>query len=406
MANAATSNWVADEHLFFEGKTNDEIVALTGRSTEAVSRKRRRLVSTGQLVDDPRSQIETEKAQLRKQHARQTQARRIREDAQLELLVEAIRSSAQRIPYREPTYAPKGTYNFDEEEGVLLLGDLQVGELVDPTGTGGLGYFNYEIFTQRIETLQRKVERITKGHQSWVPLRTLNIFGLGDFVEGMQIYPGQLNHLDLDLIDQVMLGSARVADLVVYLLGVYEHINLFGVLGNHGRIGRKGELPTTANFDYLFLRNLESQLDEYITAGRVTCEFPKTFFQVVERQNHRFFIVHGDDIKGWMSMPWYGAQRAVGRWQELIQERFDYFIFGHHHTTASWESNSKEVIANGSFVGTNEFSAKALNIGGRPSQIFFGLHPEVGLTWRYRLMLDEGEPAREVTIYRGAPSTL
>jgi len=402
MANGATAHWEQDEHLFFEGKTNEEIVALTGRGAEAVARKRRRLISTGSLAADPQGAVEQSKQKLRDDHARRLQATRIREEAQLELLAEAIRAAASRIPYREPEFARPGTYHFEEEEAVLLLGDLQVGQTVDLVSTGELGHFNFDVFQTRLQTLQMKVERITKGHQSYLPLRTLNIFGLGDFVEGMTIYPGQLNHIDLDLVDQVFLGSAQVAELVVYLLGVYEHINLFGVLGNHGRIGRKGELPTTANLDYMFLRHLEIQLEEFIKAGRVTCEFPKTFFQVVERQNHRFFLVHGDDIRGWMSLPWYGAQRAVQRWQELVRERFDYFIFGHHHTTAQWEANYKEVLANGSFVGTNEYSAKQLNIGGRPSQVFFGLHPRIGITWRYRIMLDEGEPQRSVPVYRGA----
>jgi len=404
MANAATAQWERDEHLFFEGKTDAEIVALTSRNLEAVARKRRRLVAAGRLVADPRAAVDSAKTKIREEFARRQQATRIREQASLEMLSDALRSAIQIIPYREPEIAPAGTYHFDAEEVVLLLGDLQVGELVDETGTGGLGRYNRDVFQLRSDVLMRKVERIVKGHQSYQPLRTLNIFGLGDFVEGMMIYPGQLSHLDMDLMEQVFIGADTVARMVVYWLGMFEHINLFGVLGNHGRLGRKGELPTTANMDYLFLKYIELVLRDYITAGRVTCEFPKTFFQVVERQGHRFFLVHGDDIKGWMSLPWYGAQRAVQRWQELIQERFDYFIFGHHHTTASWESNSKEVIANGSFVGTNEHSAKHLNVGGRPSQIMFGLHQQVGITWRYRLMLDEGEPARSVTVYRGAPS--
>lgn len=380
-------------------------MALTGRGYDSVSRKRRRLVSEGRLEADPQRKVEALKEQIQRDHARSIQSKRLREDAQLELLVEAIRSSAMRIPYDDRAYQPlQPTYDFLEEEAVLLLGDLQVGETVDPDGTGGLGYYSYEVFLSRLAALEAKVIRVTKGHQSWLPLRTLNILGLGDFVEGMTIYPGQLNHIELDLVDQVLLGSRAIAEVVVNLLSVYEHINLFGVLGNHGRVGRKGELPTTANLDYLFLRHVETQLEEYIAAGRVTCEFPKTFFQVVERQDHRFFIVHGDDIKGWMSLPWYGAERAVGRWQELIREQYDYFIFGHHHRMASWESNYKEVIANGSFVGTNEYSAKQLNVGGRPSQVMFGLHPEHGITWRYRLMLDEGEPSRAITVYRGAPS--
>lgn len=402
MANAATAQWERDEHLFFEGKTDVEIGALTGRNREAIGRKRRRLVAGGRLAADPRTAVETTKTRIREEHIKRIQASRLREEASLELLIEALQAAVVTIPLRETEVAPAGTYRFDEEEVVLLLGDLQVGELVDETATGGLGRYNRDVFQLRSDVLMRKVERIVRGHQAYQPLHTLNIFGLGDFVEGMQIYPGQLSHLDMDLMEQVFVGADTVARMVVYWLGVFEHINLFGVLGNHGRIGRKGDLPTTANMDYLFLKYIELVLRDYIAAGRVTCEFPKTFFQVVERQDHRFFLVHGDDIKGWMSMPWYGAQRAVQKWQELIQERFDYFIFGHHHTVASWESNDKEVIANGSFVGTNEYSAKTINVGGRPSQMMFGLHPQVGITWRYRLMLDDGEPERMVEIYRGA----
>jgi hypothetical protein len=189
--------------------------------------------------------------------------------------------------------------------------------------------------------------------------------------------------------------------MVVYLTGVFGHINLFGVLGNHGRLGRKGQFPTTASMDYLFLKHLEILLEKYIQEGIITAEFPETWFQLVERMDNRFLLVHGDDIKSWMSIPFYGADRAVSRWNDLINERFDFFIFGHHHTAGQWEKNAKEVIANASFVGTNEHSAKHLNVGGRPSQKLFAIHPEHGKTWEYRLMLDDNEPERQVTIYKG-----
>jgi hypothetical protein len=395
------TNWTADEHFFVEGLSNEEIAQVTGRTYEAVARKRRRMAQEGKVSGDPAAAVSLEKAKLQERYLKGADRQRIEEQAKLEILTEAISSAVRAIPLRSIEPQVPGTYAYDEEEVVLLLGDLQVGEVVDFTATGGLGFYNREVFDTRADTLRQKVVRIVRGHQSYQPIRVLNVFGLGDFVEGMTIYPGQLSHLDLDLIDQLFVGSYKLAEIIVGWLGVFEHINLFGVLGNHGRIGRKGELPTTANMDYLFLKHLELLLKEYIDAGRITCEFPKTFFQVIERQNHRFMLVHGDDIKGWMSLPWYGAQRAVQRWQELLQERFDYFIFGHHHTTAQWESNHKEVIANGSFVGTNEYSAKTMNVGGRPSQIMFGLHPHTGRTLTYRLFLDDGEPERRATVHRG-----
>lgn len=395
--------WSPDEEaLFLRGLSDEQIMAASGRGFESVARKRRRmLASTGEFDQS----VEGEKARARGNYAKRHARRLIEEQAGMEMLTEAIREAITVIPYTPPLVAttyPVAIEQEQEEEACLLLGDLQVGELVDITTTGGLGQYNRDVFELRANILKHKVERIIRGHQQMYPIRTLNILGLGDFVEGMNIYPGQLSHLDMDLMEQVFTGAAKVAEMIVYWTGLVDHINLFGVLGNHGRIGRKGELPVTANMDYLFLKYVELLLKDYVEAGTVTCEFPKSFFQVVERQNHRFFLVHGDDIKGWMSLPWYGAQRAVSKWQELIQERFDYFIFGHHHTTATWEANSKEVIANGSFVGTNEYSAKIMNIGGRPSQILFGLHPRVGLTWRYRLMLDEGESKRTVPIYRGS----
>jgi hypothetical protein len=394
--------WTPEEEaLFLRGLSDEQIMAATGRGFESVSRKRRRMLSQSETFSES---VAGEKDRVKTAFAKKHARRLVEEKASLEMLVEALREAVTAIPYQAPHVAtPEYLGEEQEEEAVLLLGDLQVGELVDITATGGLGHYNRDVFDLRADLLKHKVERILSGHQQMYPIRTLNIFGLGDFVEGMNIYPGQLSHLDMDLIEQVFVGAAKVAELVVYWTGLVEHINLFGVLGNHGRIGRKGELPTTANMDFLFLKHVELLLKEYIDQGRVTCEFPKTFFQVVERQNHRFMLVHGDDIRGWMSLPWYGAQRAVQKWQELIQERFDYFIFGHHHTTAQWESNHKEVIANGSFVGTNEYSAKALNVGGRPSQLLFGLHPRNGRTWTYRLFLDEGEPEKRITVYRGHP---
>lgn len=407
MPNQSTTDWDKWEYLFQDASISFESIAeTTGKTLDAVRKKYNRLVAQGVIMvseDDLYEQsIEQQKQEIVERAERNLTTRLLRERGETQLLIDALSEAATALPLVRPKVAPAPReFTADEEEVVLLFGDTQIGEVVDPLTTGGLGHYNRDVFQSRLDTLQLKVEKIVRSHQTYQPLNTLNIFGLGDFVEGMDIYPGQAYHIDMTVINQILWGAQRVAQMVVYLTGVFAHINLFGVLGNHGRLGRKGQFPTTASMDYLFLKQLEILLAKYIEEGIVTAEFPETWFQLVERMDNRFLLVHGDDIKSWMSIPFYGADRAVSRWNDLINERFDFFIFGHHHTAGQWEKNAKEVIANASFVGTNEHSAKHMNVGGRPSQKMFAIHPEHGKTWEYRLMLDDNEPDRVVTIYRG-----
>jgi hypothetical protein len=407
MANQNTSDWAQYEHLFQDASLSfADISAKTGKSLDAVRKKYNRLVEQGAIMlseDELLEQsIEQQKTEIQERAERNLKNRLLRERGEIQLLIDALKESAAELPLIKPRLAaPAKTVQGDEEEVVLLFGDTQIGEVVDPLTTGGLGHYNRDVFQSRLDTLRLKVEKIIRSHQTYQPINTLNIFGLGDFVEGMDIYQGQSFHIDMHVIHQVLWGAQLVADFIVYLLGVVGHINLFGVLGNHGRIGRKGQFPTTASMDFLFLKQIEIILAKYIEEGLITAEFPETWFQLVERMDQRFLLVHGDDIRSWMSIPFYGADRAVSRWNDLINQKFDFFIFGHHHTHGEWEKNAKEVIANASFVGTNEYSAKQLNVGGRPSQKMFAIHPDHGKTWQYRLMLDDNEPEREIIVYKG-----
>ena len=104
-----------------------------------------------------------------------------------------------------------------------------------------------------------------------------------------------------------------------------------------------------------------------------------------------FLLTHGETIKSWNAIPYYGFDRADARWTKLLQARgqkFDYFLIGHHHNQAQIDSPVGEKIVNGCWPGGSQYSLKSLNTANRPSQLLFGIHPRHGITWRYKVNLE------------------
>ena len=74
-----------------------------------------------------------------------------------------------------------------------------------------------------------------------IPPSCLRIFFLGDIIEGSTIYKGQKRALDLITIDQVSQGVEYFSQFIYELAKHFPKVKCYGVPGNHGRIGDKGE---------------------------------------------------------------------------------------------------------------------------------------------------------------------
>jgi len=142
------------------------------------------------------------------------------------------------------------------------------------------------------------------------------------------------------------------------------------------------------NWDYVFYQFLSVFL---ANNKDIKCSFPKSFFLVKEIEGWNFLALHGDSIKSWMRIPWYGIERAMWRLGDLLQSKkinIDYRILGHFHNTGELDRRPGEIIVNGSLMGGTEFSLMSLFVFDRPTQLFFGVHREKGATWRYPIRLD------------------
>jgi len=133
--------------------------------------------------------------------------------------------------------------------------DTQIGELVDVRESGGLGAYNTDIFRQRLEYLQSCAkENIRNPSRKYAVSGFFNIFFLGDIVEGSTIFKGQQRQTDIHATKQVIEAVDKLGELVAWVAGLYPwQVNCDCVVGNHGRVGDKGEQSPLNNFDYLFI---------------------------------------------------------------------------------------------------------------------------------------------------------
>lgn len=306
-------------------------------------------------------------------------------------IIDAVRELPKLPPVRVPTIRVPKT--LSEEEAVLVISDVQAGLTTSAKESGGLGEFDTEILTEEIQYLEDSLVSIQRYYPN---VKKLNVVFNGDIVEGEDIFGGQLREIDMTLVEQIVFIKERFARLLYNLAHHFEKVWCTGVVGNHGRIGRKGEHSPMSNFDYLCYRWLEERLKP---VKNLTWDIPETWWKIMHVQGWRFLCVHGDDTGGsFGGIPFYGMTRHKSRYREMLKisgrmkdgppEDFDYMILGHHSEAAQFQG----VISAGSWPGGTEFSLKRMQMAAIPSAPFFGVHKSHGVTWRRDLQLRPLKP--------------
>ncbi len=361
-----------------------------GRKPEAITTK----VATFQPVTDATIEklSREEQDRITRQHDKEVMSKLVRERAHADRIITAIRDTAASV--RGINVAPVvpviNDHDSREQTAVLLFSDLHVGANVDDEESGGFGTYNYPIFRERLARLSYGVRSITAHHRKSHDVKKLVVLSLGDLIENVTIFPSQRDQAD-DLTEQVLNARVDIAEFYLGLLDTFESIDVVAVSGNHGRIGRKGEFKHHVNWDYIISKSLEDQFSRI--TDRVTFNVPKSPFAVVDIEGWTFLMRHGDGIKSWGGIPFYGIARSTGRWvamQASVGKRFDYMAMGHFHQRADLPFTGGEVLMNGSFVGTSQFTVEVMESASRPEQIFGMVHPRHGLGGRYPIHLDGG----------------
>jgi len=281
------------------------------------------------------------------------------------------------------------------EVAMLELSDSHAGMTLDPRDTPTQTKYNWDLFVKRLEVLTDGVIECVSIQREQIPIRKLAVNMLGDIVAGENIYLGQYRELEKNVLDQVFETAVALSkSFIEPLREFFETIEFRCVWGNHGRLGKIDEFHPRVNADYLLYKILASR---YVNCTDIQFYISETncmLFELPEFPRWKHLILHGDEIASWMSIPYYGIERAHSRYVHLLRTVIDYIHLAHHHSAATISVAYGERIVNGSFVGGTPYSVKRMQAGAVPKQLLFGLNETYGKTWQYEIRLEKPETPR------------
>jgi len=277
------------------------------------------------------------------------------------------------------------------EEAVLVLSDIHFGKRTET--------FNYHVMGERFTKLNYSVHRIVNLLRRGYKINKLNIFLIGDVVDGDMIYPGQAHGIEMPVIDQIyQLGIPMLRDFLLTMMKLFKKVEVHCIYGNHGRVNKYASRKT--NFDYVLYKHLEAHFRNY---KQIKFNVYDDWKAVVPVQGHNFLLTHGDAVSGGSTgLPLVGLIAALMRWATTIPEKFRYLVVGHFHTAniIHW-TKDLTLITNGTFTSSDDFAMRVLKIESNPAQQFFGVNKKRGMTWIYTIDLaDTNLPVGQTRKYK------
>jgi hypothetical protein len=306
---------------------------------------------------------------------------------QADIIADKLYKAARSLPNAPlpPKYEKTEKGPRTAEHMGLILSDIHIGHEHSLEETGGLSEYNIDIFLNRMQNLQDAITDIKELHSKLYDIPVLHIFSLGDIVEGANTAGAWSPvYISSPIFDQVMLGYRKISDFIYYMLTLFERVEFYGLVGNHGRIAPNGAEKKYNNFDLFCYKYLEI---EFRNEPRVKFHIPKTWWMIEEIQNHKFLMVHGDDTKG-KNPPIASFLEFERKMTGITKQIPNYTLCGHFHNCSEYTTHNGRVLMNGSFPGGDVYSLSNAMPGSQPEQKLFGIHPVVGITWTYNINLN------------------
>lgn len=261
------------------------------------------------------------------------------------------------------------------------LSDLQIGKHTPS--------YDSDICRERIEIYGDKVVELTDIQRSDHPVKRAHVYILGDIVEGETIFPGQYFEIDSSLYSQIINGVEVVSDFLRRMLSSFEEVHVAAVIGNHGRLSKRGDYNPESNMDRL-LYKFVSML--FANEPRITFDIPEgpgqsNFYTVDYIGNYGTLLMHGDQLSQPTSMHSY-YKKVLG-WKDTgIPEHFDDVMIGHWHQNTKATFGTTVLRIAGTPESDNLYAQERIGVMGRPSQHLQFVHPNRGVTAEYDVYLD------------------
>lgn len=267
----------------------------------------------------------------------------------------------------------------EQEEAVLLISDTHIGRSTPS--------YNLDVFVYRMEVLKENLIKVKKIINRSYSLPVLNVFILGDIVDGENIFPSQAYKQECDADDAIDIAVKSFYAFISGLFGDgrkrFEKIRIFTVEGNHGRVGKRNSEKT--NYDRIFYKRLA---DRFVDNERVEVNLSNNWYNHAKIFDHGYLLFHGDTIYTYMNIPFYGIiQRAMRLRVGGINDYFNVVCMGHFHNLGMLYWNDMRILVNGTMMSDDDFAQKRLGLKSATKYWFFGVSRERAITWSYLIDL-------------------
>ena len=195
----------------------------------------------------------------------------------------------------------------------------------------------------------------------------------GDMIEGITIFPTQPWEVDSGLFIQLFTVVRYIQTIIDKALTIWPQVHITSKWGNHGRIGKFGDIPDIDNLDRMAYH---MAAERYRNEPRVTWDSLNTdYVQQVHIGNYHAALLHGNEFNRTAS-----AQRIVTKltaWQTL--HGFGDTYIGHFHRRDCYGlPNGTMAYLTGSPESSNSYAADQLAAQSNPSQRLHFVDPVEG----------------------------
>lgn len=322
-------------------------------------------MSLADEVDQSRENAELREALRRAQRklAKATE----READLVQAVYDAAKDAALAVGTPKPVARPGRDRRRSPEVALLHLTDVHVGNITPS--------FNPDVCEERVRTIAAKTSRIAEIQRADHPVRRCVVMLGGDLVEGVSIFPGQAYEVTSGLFEQAFRCVSILEAAILHLLDSFESVEVHEVWGNHGRLGRKGDMPREDNIDRMVGALLRDRLK-----GQPRLEWgddSPAWHRVVEVGNYRALLIHGDSIRGYSGTPAFAIAKRFTAWAAGVLEPWTDGYMGHYHQEMTIPiASGRRVFMTPSLVSDSSYATEFMGANAPPGARLHFIDPE------------------------------
>ena len=311
-----------------------------------------------------------------------------------DVIGQVFRDSVVALPRINPPPVYKHRKHRIPEVAISEISDWHIGEKVVKSEVMGLSHYDVKTFRERLDKLVESIHEVVEIQRHSVMLNKLVINMIGDLVTGENIFIGQGQHIDMPTVDQVTTGANYFATrFVAPMAKLFHEVEIYSIIGgNHARIGSYKQSQAyhkSTNFDKVLVMFLQERCRKLENVKIRLSESGAMIYQIKEAPKFNHLLFHGNEIRSYLGIPYYGIERAHMRYVTMTNLLSHFVHIGHFHEGAELGIPHGERIINGAAVGGDDFSVDKLQKISTPMQKFMGFNNTRGITFRYNLQLDK-----------------